>query len=380
MRRELGGAKTVYLATDGQLSLVPFEALVADSGEGAKYLVEEYRFAYLTSGRDLLRAANQSGRGAVVFADPDYDLAAERRAAESDKLRALVTSGQKPLTPTAVGGGTGVAATGKSQTAADGDKVYQGALSHDLLVRSDGSVWRRLENSKREAADVIRELAGTSYSPVADYVGERALEEALKRVRSPRVLHLATHGFFLPAQPAQKFKVPYGVSMQQQDGRAAAVGLNRLDAASGESPLLRAGLVLAGANRLGEQPPQAARVEDGWLTAEEMALLELSGTELVVLSACGTGLGAVAAGEGAFGLRRALRLAGASTIVTTLFEIPDQESAELMRDFYSGLRIGQGNLEALRGAQLRLIDKRRAANGVSHPFFWAGFVLSGDPN
>jgi CHAT domain-containing protein/Flp pilus assembly protein TadD len=385
VHKELGGAKTVYLSTDGQLSLVPFEALVADSGEGAKYLIEEYRFAYLTGGRDLLRVGPHTGRGAAVFADPDYDLAAEQRADELKKLETQTAPLQKPAGITPAASSTAGAALAPSAAANVGQGTYRGALPPDVQLRSGGLTWTPLKNSAAEGADVSRTLGGTSFGPVAPYVRGRASEDALKRVRSPRVLHLSTHGFFLPDPPKQppgEGVGAFGARLQPADG-AAAVGLARLGVASGVSPLLRSGFVLAGANRLGEQLPQSPqmdRVEDGWVTAEEAALLDLSGTELVILSACGTGLGTVAAGEGVYGLRRALRLAGAGTVVSTLFDVPDQESVGLMCNFYISLKSGQGKLEALRGAQLRLIKERRERGGAAHPFFWAGFVLSGDPN
>lgn len=385
LRGELGGARTVYLSTDGQLSLVPFEALVADSGEGAQYLIEEYRFAYLTGGRDLLRVSLPAGRGAAVFADPDYDLDPEQRAAELKQLESQAARPQKPAGAAPGAGGTSGAPPAPSVTGNAGGGVYRSALPPDVRVRSGGLTWARLMNSASEGADVSRVLGGTPYGPVADYVRGRASEDALKRVKSPRVLHLSTHGFFLPDRPEPSPGEAAGVfaAKVHPPGGAAAVGLVRLGAASDISPLLRSGFVLAGANRLGEQlprSPQTAGVEDGWVTAEEAALLDLSGTELAVLSACGTGLGTVPAGEGVYGLRRALRLAGVGTVVSTLFDVPDQESAALMRNFYNNLKSGQGKLEALRGAQLRLIKERREQGGAAHPFFWAGFVLSGDPH
>ena len=153
--------------------------------------------------------------------------------------------------------------------------------------------------------------------------------------------------------------------------------------------MLRSGLVLAGANALGERagpanaPGEQAdaepTVDDGWVTAEEIALMDLRGTELVVLSACETGLGRVKIGEGVYGLRRAFLYAGARTLVTSLFEVPDEQTRELMGRFYGALKAGRGKLEALHGAQLELLRQRRAAGGARHPFFWASFVLVGDP-
>jgi len=99
--------------------------------------------------------------------------------------------------------------------------------------------------------------------------------------------------------------------------------------------------------------------------------MDLQGTELVVLSACGSGLGTVSAGEGVYGLRRAFQNAGAQTIVSTLFEVPDKESAEIMQSFYKGLKDNKGKLESLRRAQLTMIRDRRKLEGAAHPFFFS---------
>jgi len=119
-------------------------------------------------------------------------------------------------------------------------------------------------------------------------------------------------------------------------------------------------------------------VDDGWVTAEEIALLNLQGTELVVLSACQTGLGDIKTGEGVYGLRRAFLYAGAQTLVTSLFEVPDSETRELMKRFYTGVNAGQGKLRALHSAQRSFIDERRKMHDAAHPFFWASFVLVGN--
>src|SRR5205085_2273393 len=132
------------------------------------------------------------------------------------------------------------------------------------------------------------------YGPVQAYVGPEALEEVLKALPAPRILHLATHGFFLDHEPQ--------ALAAAEDGAGAGWARGRLKHM--DNPLLRSGIVLAGANTIGDKEAPA-RVEDGWVTAEEIALLNLHGTELVVLSACQTGLGDVKSGEGVFGLRRA---------------------------------------------------------------------------
>src|SRR5205807_536704 len=149
----------------------------------------------------------------------------------------------------------------------------------------------------------------------------------------------ATHGFFLDHEP----QAP-GIDEAPEGGAGAGWARGRLKRM--DNPLLRSGIVLADANAVSDK--DAARpVEDGWVTAEEIALLNLRGTELVVLSACQTGLGDVKSGEGVFGLRRAFLLAGARSLVTSLFEVPDQDTRDLMKHFYRGLKSNQGKLAAL---------------------------------
>ena len=141
-----------------------------------------------------------------------------------------------------------------------------------------------------------------------------------------------------------------------------------------ESPLLRSGLALAGANTGQEGGTLPADAEDGLLLAEDIAGLDFLDTELVVLSACNTGMGQVQIGEGVLGLRRAFAAAGARTLIMSLWRVPDVETQELMEDFYGRLLAGrQPRVEALREAQLAL--KRRK----SHPRYWGAFICHGAP-
>jgi CHAT domain-containing protein len=184
-------------------------------------------------------------------------------------------------------------------------------------------------------------------------VGPAAVESRLKRTTSPRVLHIATHGFFLPDPP---------------------IDMDGVRLSAPENPLLRSGLAFAGANTWlagGTPPPEA---EDGLLTAEDVTGLDLLGTELVVLSACETGLGHVHAGEGVFGLRRAFQLAGARAVVMSLWKVPDGPTKELMAGFFRHLLSGQPRAAALRRAQLDLRSR------YPDPRAWGAFVLQGDPS
>ena len=183
----------------------------------------------------------------------------------------------------------------------------------------------------------------------------QATKAALKQVNGPSILHVATHGFFL----ADRSAAPLPQNGQTRVAKWATWT---------ENPLLRSGLALAGANR-GRGDEDA-----GVLTALEATGLDLWGTKLVVLSACETGLGDVKNGEGVFGLRRALVLAGAESQMMSLWAVSDRSTSDLMAGYYRALLEGQGRGDALRRVQLRML--RDAAR--HHPYYWAGFIESGE--
>jgi CHAT domain-containing protein len=173
--------------------------------------------------------------------------------------------------------------------------------------------------------------------------GRRASKSALERVKAPFILHIASHGFFLA-----------------DEGTTPAAGV-------AQNPLLRSGLALAGANIPGAQG-------DGILTALEATGLDLWGTHLVTLSACDTGVGEVHNGEGVYGLRRAFMLAGAETLVMSLWPVTDSIARDTMVAYYARLRTGAGRGDALRQAKLSILMRP----AQRHPYYWAGFIQSGD--
>jgi CHAT domain-containing protein len=230
-------------------------------------------------------------------------------------------------------------------------------------------------------------------------------------VRSPGLLHLATHGFFLQDQPHDADKELRDLGWVGAEGW----GGGRLSGPLPESPMLRSGLALAGANTWLRQGALPEEAEDGLLTAEDVAGLDLLDTELVVLSACETGLGEVRTGEGVFGLRRAFIVAGAKALVMSLWKVPDLPTAVLMERFYHNLLSRQlPRAEALREAQAHvrditvgrlrptwlspeMIGRLSAGNPeveayllklargpdedrpFSRPYFWGAFICQGDP-
>jgi CHAT domain-containing protein len=205
-------------------------------------------------------------------------------------------------------------------------------------------------------------LAGTaqearaihSLFPEATLLTRReATKAALARLDAPRILHIASHGFF--------------VQNAKDDAAVPDTGVRRGTSTSATiaNPLLRAGLALAGAN---------VDKSGSVLTALEASNLNLWGTKLVTLSACDTGVGEVRNGEGVYGLRRSFFLAGAETLVMSLWPVRDYVTREMMTAYYRGLKDGLGRGEALRRAQLAMLARQNRR----HPFYWASFIQAGD--
>jgi CHAT domain-containing protein len=186
-----------------------------------------------------------------------------------------------------------------------------------------------------------------------------ATEESIKSLdgrTEPYVLHLATHGFFFP-EPIQE--IP-------KDNKSIE-GKSKIYKAS-DDPMMRSGLLLAGAKNYWGKVNQNNGTEDGILTASEISNLDLSSCQLVVLSACETGLGEVKGSEGVFGLQRAFKMSGVKNIIMSLWKVPDTQTAELFDIFYSECFAGKSIHEAFQSAQAKMKAKYS-------PYYWAGFVL-----
>jgi CHAT domain-containing protein len=228
---------------------------------------------------------------------------------------------------------------------------------------AEGVPFERLHGT-REEGERIAAILGTE--PLLE---DRVLETMIKDCGSPQILHVATHGFFLPSSPKDPNEEWLDLGII---GSLGSDGLSRLSQV--ENPLLRSGLALAGANTFLEGAGLPEEAEDGLLTAEDVTGMDLLATELVVLSACETGLGEVNVGEGVYGLRRAFVLAGARTLVMSLWKVPDKQTQELMENFYRRLLEGQPRAEALREAQLAMKER------YPDPLYWGAIICQGDPD
>ncbi|MEN0064375.1 MAG: tetratricopeptide repeat protein [Myxococcota bacterium] len=218
--------------------------------------------------------------------------------------------------------------------------------------------WRPLPGAASEGALVRR-----VFSAARSLTGSAATETAVKALARPKLLHIATHGYVERRDEDEPLEGPKGVP------RLRGLGVEALPDTP-PHPSLRAGLILAGANR----PPRGN--DDGRLTAAEVASLDLRGTSLVVLSACETGVATPADGEGIAGLRRALVVAGAQAQLLSLWPVDDGATALLMAALYARLRLGLSVGDALAEAKSELRKDPRFA----HPYLWAAFTLSGDPD
>jgi CHAT domain-containing protein len=304
------------------------------------YAVEKHLIHLAVSGRDLLAPKpTVATTKPVIFADPAYDLAPGQALAKAREL-------------------------GRVPTATRGAQAQRSMRLSDFRRRS----FEPLDGTRAEAKAVAPLMKAYTGAEPEVFLGPAASETVFKALHGPRVLVLSTHGFTLvgPEPAAAGPSVPPGTAPRGDD-----------PAAGPANPLLRCGLALAGCNSA--QDASNDNPDDGVLTGLEVVGSDLRGTELVVLSACETGLGEVRAGEGVAGLRQVFQLAGAGTVVASLWNVPDLESSQLMSAFFQGLARRRVPASALREAQLALIADRRAQHKAAHPYYWAAFGLTGSP-
>lgn len=311
LEKYLQNKKTIYLSADGLLHQVAFNALPVND---STLLIDKYRLVQLLSLKEIKKQNDSTAlKSITLFGGLEYN--------------------------------------------ADNNNIAIKDSTYSFLPEDRGatSSFNYLQGTLNETQSIQQLLKNTN-AQVKFYSGKEGTEEQFKSISSaaPQILHLATHGFFIKEPKSRKHKKQFGLSE------------NAFSVAS--NPLMRGGLVLSGGNRAWQGLPTQKGKEDGILTAYEVAGLDLSATQLVVLSACQTGLGEVQETEGVFGLQRAFKMAGVNQLIMSLWSVPDKETKELMELFYSELIKTNNTRKAFENAQKTMHAKYA-------PYYWAAFVL-----
>jgi len=323
LQEKLKGYKKIYFSADGIYNkLNPSTFLMPDG----KYLLDIYDIQQLNSTKDILigfyetKQESNIYNSAVLIGNPNFALSEEevRKASERIRSESVESDIWEPMAST-----RGIQLT-------------------------------KLPGTKKEIEDVEKFLESRKWD-VKSYLGDMALKTAVKAANSPRVLHIATHGMFLEDVKRESSQM-FGFEKQRMV----------------ENPLLRSGLFFTGADNYIHAEEKPKGDINGILTAYEAMTLNLDRTELVVLSACETGLGEIKNGEGVFSLRRAFQTAGAKTVVMSLWTVSDQATQELMSSFYSNWITGMTKREAFNKAQQEVRAKYKA------PYYWGAFIMVGN--
>ena len=326
--------KRIIISPDGQLNFISFATLLT---KDKQFLAEKYDVQYVSSGRDLLREPKQStAKDVVLFANPDFGLASAAMLAKADNV------------------------------SDPGSKSIRGSEKRDV---EDWS-FESLDGTQKESDELIKKFVGWGWTPT-DFTAKEATKEALFKIHSPYILHLATHGFFAKEDPS---------ATQAEPETSLNVRQSVTKSKFFKNPMHRSGLALAGAQatieawKRDEVPPVE---NDGILTAEDVSTLDLQGTWLVTLSACDTGSGEARAGEGVMGLRRGFIQAGAQNLLMTLWPISDEVTVQIMSDFYDAAHKSGNAPEALAEVQRNWLVRLRTEKGLAQAVNLAGpFIMS----
>ncbi|WP_420317392.1 CHAT domain-containing protein [Ekhidna sp.] len=333
--RRLEGIKKIYFAPDGVYNQISIYTL---QNPGTKdYLLNEINLALVTNTKDLLAESQpfEDGGRSVFFGYPQYSMGSNLSGDSEDR---------------GVRGVRGARGSrGKTSKEELSRSIPRGVRGNLVRYMQSFNGLGMLPGTKKEV-ELIDSLYAANDRKRDTYFLDAALEGTVKGVNNPNILHIATHGFFL-----------------EQDSDAQS------DDAYVQNPLLRSGLILAGANDFIQTGTiDEADGNDGILTAFEAMNMNLDKTDVVVLSACETGLGEIKNGEGVYGLQRAFQIAGADAIIMSMWTVDDDATQELMTTFYQEwLSHGDKQL-AFNTAQKKLREK------YNKPYYWGAFVMIGE--
>ncbi|MEL6557219.1 MAG: CHAT domain-containing tetratricopeptide repeat protein [Bacteroidota bacterium] len=351
---KLNDINKVYFSPDGVYNQISIYTL--RNPESKSFIVDELEIQLLTNTKDLVAFNKDEGakfdqQKAYLFGYPNYNMGiVENNNNDPEKINAAA---QKIAEDVSLGRGGSRGGRGSSTTSG----TRSGGLSRGVrgnLQRyvSANSLLALLPGTEKEVNNIQSLYQKKNYTTEIFQKNE-ALEEKVKGAEKPQTLHIATHGFFLENQ-------------EPKEGEVVDKYV--------ENPLLRSGLIFAGANSFlsaGSIDAEGKYEEDGILTAYEAMNMDLSKTELVVLSACETGLGEVTNGEGVYGLQRAFQIAGAESIIMSMWTVDDNATQELMNTFYEEWMSSGDKKQAFNLAQKKIKDKWKS------PYYWGAFIMVG---
>ncbi|MEO1652829.1 MAG: CHAT domain-containing protein, partial [Bacteroidota bacterium] len=343
--QQLTGIQKVYLSADGVFHQINLNTL--KNPASGKYLLEEMEIHQLSSTKDLVQKRLTSKipqSESILMGRPKYNLS------EDDHLTVVKDNA------VAIRGGEAGFYTTREEMA---QVQFSDLPGTEAETRQ---IFTLLKSKKQKAAL---------------YLGENALEEVIKRAQSPKILHVATHGFFfennrtISAQNQSRAHIEAGeLDIDMGDLRPFNANVQSIQEIK-TNPMLRSCIVLTGVSTYAQSKEKYV-AEDGLLSAYEAQNLNLDNTELVVLSACETGKGDLSYGEGVYGLQRGFLKAGAKSIIMSLWSVDDQATQKLMTEFYTQWLSGKTKREAFRLAQSKLRAEYK------YPFYWGGFVMVGE--
>ena len=333
--RKLEGINKIYFAPDGVYNQISIYTL--QNSKTKNYLLDEIDVALVTNTKDLLEDGPtfEPGGRSVFFGYPQYSMGSVEAGKETDSRGAR--------------GGSRGSRSGSGGSLDRGASIPRGVRGNLVRYMQSFNGLAMLPGTKKEV-ELIDSLYSKSNKNAEAYFLNDALEGTLKGVKSPNILHIATHGFFLELDPDDQASDSYT-----------------------ENPLLRSGLIMAGANNFIQtgEISKEQNGDDGILTAFEAMNMNLDQTDVVIMSACETGLGEIKNGEGVYGLQRAFQIAGADAIIMSMWTVDDDATQELMTKFYEEWLSHGDKQRAFNAAQKVIRDK------YQKPYYWGAFVMIG---
>jgi len=318
--KNIKDSKRLIISPDSEINRVAFSALRSPK-EKTKFLNEDFEINLITTGREItkIKSLSKASNTSLVVANPNFNADLNLN---------------------------------------DFKKSGLNSFSHNRSNDCSNESWGKLPGTLKEG-QIISEIIGANFVQ-----GKLATSNAIKKIKSPKILHIATHSYYCEDNETKKSSENY-LNSPKTNNFSESLILQE------EIPLLKSGIVLAGANNFNKD-----KNDDGYLTALEVTKLNWEGTELVVISGCQSGLGTIQSGEGVYGLKRAISVAGANSSLLSLWKVNDAGTAAFMESFYLNLKNGDSKSKALAKTQKEF--RNHSIPGYRHPHVWAAFQLSGD--